>query len=69
MNQMQVRLEDIKTNTHLLQFYAKASCKKCRGRGVNEFSVSRGKQVHNYVLLCDCVIKAVRREVNELQNG
>jgi hypothetical protein len=69
MNQMKTRLDDIKANPHLLEFYAKQQCKKCRGRGVVEISVPFGQRWQAYTQLCDCVLKSVRREVSELQNG
>ena len=69
INHMKNRLEDIETNPHLITFYAKRNCKWCHGRGHQTIS-TRNKDTNVWTkntAMCPCVIKAVRKEIKELE--
>ena len=59
-------LEEAETNETLRKMYAKHNCKKCYGRGVITLSVSMDQQFVCNNLLCDCVVRTIKRE---LKNG
>jgi len=66
-NHLQHRLADIRDNPHLLQFYAKANCRDCIGRGMRTVSLKGEFGWQDHTILCECVKKAVKKEAKELE--
>jgi len=66
---LQQRLTDIYENQHLIQFYAKANCRDCHGRGKRTTSVrdNNTNKWSEHTELCPCVKKAVKKELKELE--
>lgn len=58
---LQQRLADIKANPAILSFYVKSGCKKCNGKGIMTINLIHPNVSGN--LICDCVLKALRKEV------
>jgi hypothetical protein len=51
------KLKEIHQNEEMMQFYAKPTCRKCLGRGKIMW------QRPDRTTLCDCVLKAIKKEV------
>ena len=66
-NHLQQRMNDIRDNPHLIQFYSSKKCKDCYGRGVRTMSVNTGDNWIEQPTLCPCVRKAVAKEAKELE--
>ncbi len=66
MNYLNNRLKEVREQPHLLQFYAKSSCKHCNGRGYITRNLLRGAQWRDSQELCQCVIRAIQKESKSL---
>ena len=60
------KLQELVNNPNLIQFYAKRGCKKCDGRGYVTFCPLGGAPQRH---LCQCVHKAVAKEVETVNHG
>lgn len=71
-NNLQQRLNDLKDNPHLITFYANSKCKDCLGRGKRQLSVRNEATGFQWVEVeqqCPCVLKAIKKEVKELEKS
>lgn len=67
---MQMRLDDIEQNPHMIAFYSRKNCKWCRGRGRTVTSIPNGAGGWvNQSRICECVKKSIRKELKEQDDG
>jgi hypothetical protein len=58
------RVKDILANPYLISSYANRKCKICLGKGVEERDIDEGFGLQPHRILCECVKKAIRKEIN-----
>ena len=64
------RIVDILNNEHLIPGYASKKCKDCRGKGIIEQQIPTiGREFQDIRVLCGCVKKALKKEINEFNLG